>query len=105
MMFLYYLRIFSNTLGFFILIFLLSFHIDASNAQEARQFGDPVVIQVIHLDYANAENLASVLAPLFPKEVQIIAYSSTNSLIIKGKKSLVKKLIKIIKGTSYPPNK
>ena len=104
-MILYYRRIFFNILGFFILIFLLSFHVDASNAQEVRQFGDPIVIQVIHLDHANAEDLASVLAPLFPKEVQIIAYSSTNSLIIKGKKSLVGKLIKIIKGNSYPPNK
>ena len=92
------------TFGILIFLYLSSFHTNNSNAQEARQFGDPIVIQVIQLDHANAEHLASVLAPLFPKEVQIIPYSSTNSLIIKGRKSLVKKLVKIIKGNSYPPN-
>ena len=94
--------LFFTAFGFFIWISLFSFHADVSNAQEPRQFGDPIVIQVIQLDHANAENLASVLAPLFPKEVQIIAYSPTNSLIIKGKKSLVKELVKIIKGNSHP---
>ena len=103
MILLYYPRIYSNTLGFSILISLILFLTDASNAQDTGQLGDPIVIQVIELDHANAEDLASTLAPLFPKEVQIIAYSPTNSLIIKGKKSLVKKLIKIIKGNSYPP--
>jgi type II secretory pathway component GspD/PulD (secretin) len=93
------------TFGFLVLLFLLSFHPSISKAQETREIGDPIIIQVIQLDYANAENLASVLAPLFPKEVQIIPYSPTNSLIIKGKRSLVKKLVKIIKGNSYLPDK
>ena len=101
MMRVYYLRIFPKTLGFSILVFLLSFHTDVSDAQEARQIGDPRIIQIVQLDHANAEYLASVLAPLFPKEVQIIPYSPTNSLIIKGKKSLVEELVKIIKGNSY----
>jgi type II secretory pathway component GspD/PulD (secretin) len=100
-----YIQIFTKTLGFSILLFLISFHVDPSNAQEAGQFGDLIVIQVVQLDHANAENLARTLAPLFPKEVQIIPYSPTNSLIIKGKKSLVKELVRIIKGNSYQPNK
>ena len=91
--------------GLLLLIFLFSVHANPSIAQDAGKFGDPIVIQIVHLDHANAENLASVLAPLFPKDVQIIPYPPTNSLIIKGKKSLVKKLVKIIKGNSYPPNK
>ena len=88
-----------------LLIFLFAFLSDPLNAQEARQLGDPIVIEVIQLDHADAENLASALAPLFPKQVKIIPYSPTNSLVIKGRKSLVKKLVKIIKGSSYPPNK
>ena len=91
-----------NILVFLLLLLLFAFQANPSNALESRQAGDPIIIQVIQLDHANAENLASVLAPLFSKEVQIIAYSPTNSLIIKGKKSLVKKLVKIIKGNHYP---
>lgn len=57
-----------------------------------------MVIQVIHLDYADAECLASVLAPLLPMDGRIVAYRPTNTLIIKGRASLVKTLVKIIKG-------
>jgi len=91
-------------IGFLTLFLLLSFHANLSNAQDARQIGDPVIIRVIQLEHANAEDLARALAPLFPKQVQIIAYSRTNTLIIKGKKSLVNKLVEIIKGNSNPPN-
>jgi type II secretory pathway component GspD/PulD (secretin) len=71
-------------------------------AQERRPSRDPIVIQVIRLDYADAEHLASILAPFLSKEGRIVAYSPTNSLIIRDRKSLVKKLIKIIKGDFNP---
>ncbi len=72
------------------------------HAQEARPSRDPIVIQVIHLDYADAEHLASVLAPLLSKEGRVVAYAPTNSLIIKDRASIVKKLVKIIKGKADP---
>ncbi|MFX0200019.1 MAG: SUMF1/EgtB/PvdO family nonheme iron enzyme [Candidatus Hodarchaeota archaeon] len=71
-------------------------------AQERRPSRDPIVVQVIHLDYADAEHLASILAPFLSKEGRIVAYSPTNSLIIRDRKSLVKKLVKIIKGDFNP---
>ncbi len=63
-----------------------------------RPLRDPIVIEVINLDYADAEYLASVLAPLLSKEGQVLAYRPTNSLIVKDRASLVKRLVKIIKG-------
>jgi type II secretory pathway component GspD/PulD (secretin) len=73
-------------------------HLYPSYAQEAKPSRDPIVIRVIHLDYADAEYLASVLAPLLSKEGRVVAYRPTNSLIIKDRASLVKTLVKIIKG-------
>jgi type II secretory pathway component GspD/PulD (secretin) len=50
------------------------------------------------LDYADAEYLASILRPLLSKEGTVVAYRPTNSLIIKERASLVKRLVEIIKG-------
>lgn len=74
-------------------------------AQEAKPPRDPIVIQVIHLDYADAEHLASVLAPLLSRDGRVVAYKPTNSLIIKDRASLVRRLVQIIKGEPdpYPP--
>jgi len=67
-------------------------------AQKQRSPRDKVIIQVIQLDYADADNLAKVLAPLLSPEGRIVAISRTNSLIIKDKASVVKRLVEIIKG-------
>ena len=91
-------------LGFFLIICLPSIysHPHPSYAQEARPLKDPIVIKVIHLDYADAEHLASILAPLLSSEGRVVAYSPTNTIIIKDRASLVKKLVKIIKGSPDP---
>lgn len=73
-----------------------------SCAQEEGLPGDPIVIQVIFLDYADAEYLASVLAPLLSEEGRMVAYRPTNALIIKDRASLVRKLVRIIKGDPDP---
>jgi type II secretory pathway component GspD/PulD (secretin) len=84
----------------FILLFLTFLvYSPSSHAQEEKPLGDPIVIELIELDYANAEYLASVLAPLLSKEGKIVAYTPTNTLIIKDKASIVKRLREIIKGT------
>ncbi|MBT8364762.1 MAG: hypothetical protein KJP23_08660 [Deltaproteobacteria bacterium] len=59
---------------------------------------DPSVIQIIELDHANAEDLAKVLAPFLSKDGRITAYGPTNSLIIKDRKSIVRELVRVIKG-------
>ena len=69
-----------------------------SNAQASEPKGDPIVIRVIELEYANADHLAAVLVPLLSPEGRIVACSRTNSLIIKDRTSTVKDLIEVIKG-------
>ena len=78
-----------------LLIFLI--HLHPSYAQGERQLEDPIVIQVIHLDYADTEQLASVLALLLSKEGRVVAHRPRNTLIIKDRASLVKRLVKMIK--------
>ena len=79
-----------------LLITLASFH--SSTAQTRASRGDSIVIKVIELDYADADHLAVVLAPLLSPEGRMVAYSRTNSLIIKDRASIVRRLVEIIKG-------
>jgi type II secretory pathway component GspD/PulD (secretin) len=71
-------------------------------AQESPRPGDSIVIQIIELEYADAEKLAKTLEPLLSPQGRITAYGPTNSLIIKDRKSIVETLVKVIKGTSKP---
>jgi len=90
---------------FIILIFLVcltQIDLPPAFAQASKQMGDPIVIEVIQLDHADAQQLAAVLAPFLSKEGSIVPYSPTNSLIIKDRKSRVEKLVRIIKGNFYP---
>ena len=82
-----------------VLAFLVPLAFFQSSSAHARaQKGDPIVIQAIHLDYADAEQLVSVLAPLLSPDGRIVAYGPTNTLIIKDRVSIIKKLVEIIKG-------
>jgi len=85
-------------LGLFIFLVMVSIFPHYTSAQEQRPPRDPIVIQVMHLDYADAEYLASILQPLLSGEGKVVAYKPTNSLIIKERASLVKRLVEIIKG-------
>jgi type II secretory pathway component GspD/PulD (secretin) len=71
-------------------------------AQESAVPEDPIVIQIIALQYADAEQLAITLEPLLSPQGRITAYGPTNSLIIKDRKSIVEALVTVIKGTSTP---
>jgi type II secretory pathway component GspD/PulD (secretin) len=46
---------------------------------------DGITINVIKLNYVNAEDVVHVLAPLFSESAKIIPYKPTNSVLIKGK--------------------
>ena len=70
----------------------------SSHAQAKASPRDRIVIQVIELVYADAEHLASVLAPLLSPDGKVVAYRRTNCLILKDRASIVKRLVEIIKG-------
>ena len=84
------------TLALMVLFVFVTFQL--SSAQNRAVRGDPVVVIIIDLDYADAENLAALLAPLLSPHGRIVAYSRTNSLIIRDKASVVKRLVEVIKG-------
>ncbi len=83
-------------------IFLLLIGAQPLGAQKPALPGDPIIIQIIELEYADAEQLAKTLEPLLSPQGRIAAYGPTNSLIIKDRKSIVEALVKAIKGSSTP---
>lgn len=77
--------------------------------QEQSSSGEQVVVCMIRLEHADAENLSSVLKPFLSPQGSIAAYAPTNTLIIKDRASIVDMLAEIIKGkpctTDAPPSK
>ncbi len=59
---------------------------------------DPIIIQIVELDHADAETLAKLLQPFLSKDGRITAYGPGNVLIIKDRISIVAELVKVIKG-------
>ena len=71
--------------------------------QERTSSGERVVVCMITLEHADAENLASVLKPFLSPQGSLTAYVPTNTLIIKDRVSIVNMLSGIIKGNPCAP--
>jgi len=75
--------------------------------QKQISSGERVVVCMIRLEHADAENLTSVLKSFLSPQGSIAAYAPTNTLIIKDRASIVDMLAEIIKGkpctTASPP--
>ena len=69
-----------------------------ANAGQLYSYQERVIICMVPLEHADAEQLADTLAPFLSPQGKISAYSPTNTLIIKDQPSVVKMLIKAIKG-------
>jgi type II secretory pathway component GspD/PulD (secretin) len=83
-----------------VLAFLLLASFSSSYAEARERLGPHLVIKVVRLNYAEAENLASVLASFLSPAGRIVPYAPLNCLIIKDKAHIVHRLVEIIKGTS-----
>jgi len=68
------------------------------NTGQLHSYQERVIICMVPLEHADAKQLADVLAPFLSPQGKIVADSSTNALIIKDQPSVVKMLIKAIKG-------
>jgi general secretion pathway protein D len=90
--------------SFAVLLFMASLCVapPVVHSQHTRPLREPIVVKVIRLDHADAEQLASVLSPLLSKDGRMIAYPPTNTLIIRDRQSLVEQLVRVIKGVSDP---
>jgi type II secretory pathway component GspD/PulD (secretin) len=80
-------------------LFLVGF----SLAQGQRPTGERIVVCMIQLEHADAEELAAVTTPLLSPEGSITPYQPTNTLIIKDRASVVDKLSIAIKGRPCTP--
>jgi type II secretory pathway component GspD/PulD (secretin) len=69
-----------------------------ANAGQLYSYQERVIICMVSLEHADAEQLANVLVPFLSPLGKIVAYSPTNTLVIKDQPSVVKMLIKVIKG-------
>jgi type II secretory pathway component GspD/PulD (secretin) len=80
-----------------IILILLIFSSKIS-AGQLYSYRERIIICMVTLEHADAKQLADVLAPFLSHQGKIAAYSPTNTLIIRDQPSVVKMLIKVIKG-------
>ena len=81
-------------------ILILLIFLSIANAGQLYTDQERVIICMVPLEHADAEQLADTLAPFLSSQGKISAYSPTNTLIIKDQPSVVRMLIKAIKGRS-----
>ncbi|MDA3897650.1 MAG: type II secretion system secretin GspD [Desulfobacteraceae bacterium] len=71
-------------------------NIETRLKKEADEPNDKIVTQLIHLKYADPNEVKQLCAPLVSKSSVVLAYSPTNMLIITDVYSNIKRLIQII---------
>ena len=79
-------------------ILLLLIFLSMADTGQLYSYQERVIICMVPLEHADAEQLADTLAPFLSPQGKISAYSPTNTLIIKDHPSVVRMLIKVIKG-------
>ena len=65
--------------------------------------GGRIIVCMIQIEHADAEDLASVLEPFLSPAGSILPYKPTNTLIIRDRASVVDKLSIAIKGRPCTP--
>jgi type II secretory pathway component GspD/PulD (secretin) len=80
------------------LYIILPLFIVLNVANAGRPNHERVIICMVPIEHADAEQLTDTLAPFLSPQGKISAYSPTNTLIIKDDPSVVRMLIKVIKG-------
>ena len=79
-------------------ILILLIFLSMANTGQLYSYQELVIICMVPIEHADAEQLADTLVPFLSPQGKISAYSSTNTLIIKDKPPVVRMLIKVIKG-------
>ena len=77
----------------------VAFTYQIAAAQSPTVSENQIILCLLPLDHANAEELADALAPFLSSSGKIVPYTPTNVLIIKDKTSIVRMLIKAVKGS------
>jgi type II secretory pathway component GspD/PulD (secretin) len=80
-------------ISLFLLALLGTAAVRSAAAQDNR-----MIVCLLTLNHADAEQLVAVLSPLLSPHGTITAYSPTNTLIIKDSSSIVQMIVKAVKG-------
>jgi type II secretory pathway component GspD/PulD (secretin) len=86
-----------NRLKSAILLFLLALFA-ATESRSAAAQDNRMIVCLLTLEHADAEQLVNVLSPLLSPNGTITTYAPTNTLIIKDRSSVVQMLVKAVKG-------
>ena len=68
------------------------------NLPEDVPLGDAIITQVIPIHNADAVKLKSDLAPLIPSSADVTSNASSNTLIVTGSQTVVRRIVEIIRG-------
>lgn len=79
------------------LLFLLAL-LGTAGGQSAAAQDNRMMVCLLTLEHADAAQLVSVLSPLLSPHGTITAYPPTNTLVIKDRSSVVRLLVKAVKG-------
>lgn len=63
---------------------------------------DTIITQLVPLQYANADRVRTALGQLFSKDASVIAYPTTNTLIVTDISSNIHRLVKIVRELDIP---
>jgi type II secretory pathway component GspD/PulD (secretin) len=64
----------------------------------ARETAESVVMQVVPLTYASADEVAFTLSWMAPPGVRIAPHHATNSVVVSGPAAAVERLVTIVRG-------
>jgi type II secretory pathway component GspD/PulD (secretin) len=87
-----------QSLRLFLALLLVLLFTGFALAQQGKKVGGRIIVCMIQLEHADAENLASILKPFLSPEGSIASYRQANTLIIRDREPVVNMLAKIIKG-------
>jgi hypothetical protein len=79
-------------------IFVLLIFSSMANSSQLYSYQEGGILCMATIEHADAEKLADTLAPFLSSQEKISAYSLTNTLIIRDNPTVVRIIIKVIKG-------
>ncbi|MGD8648609.1 MAG: secretin N-terminal domain-containing protein [Desulfobacterales bacterium] len=89
---------------FVLLVIIVTVFRGASAAQIEKRPAGRIVVCMIQLEHADAEQLAAVLRPFLSPDGSLSPYTPTNTLIIRDRQPVVNMLSEAIKGRPCTPS-
>jgi len=75
---------------------------DVQVGKERDEERERYVTQIVHLDHLSADEMTKILQPFLSKGAKMLVHKETNSLIIAGFSSTIKRLLDTVKALDIP---